>query len=511
MNERIGKGQHIDHRQLPVHRKLRAEITAEPEKGKRQIANTKSLISARITGNPLLQHKDADQHKNRKRQHRNLNRLILPRLARNLLLHAQFARIIGGGRRALIGGNRSRLRRRGRRLHIIRVGNLLHIRRGQTVIHVIRNERLFPRGGGALHQQLQLPRTGYIQRLLLRHNKQRNLRKTRRALGKNIAEAAVVAVAEVETAAILLQLQPVKNPATHIARTLERIQSLTSDENRLLLRLQLLLQLRVARIAEQTAANRRHRHRRIKHLNELIFRIGALRMLCPFRVLRFGERLINLAHLEMERTHRAITGQLLPGAHRLIIHINDRQLLRLRGRGTLSLAAALHRLRRGNRRAGNRLVNHHHRNRRAANHIRRLLIHAIARIIAPGVGVDIRIDLLHRNTDENNRLGVLDQLRLLNREILVHRDHDMNRLAGITAGRHIIRVEENIAKNLLALEHRHDRRIVLNRAIAGGIGEKLGRGHLAGELLQRAVAMEQRGANLLRRRHRRGECRTHKK
>ena len=233
-------------------------------------------------------------------------------------------------------------------------------------------------------------------------------------------------------------------------------------------------------------------------------------MLRPFRVFRFGERLIDLAHLEMERTHRAITGQLLPGAHRLIIHINDRQLLRLCGHGTL-LAAALHRLRRGNRGTGNRLIDDHHRYRRAANHIRRLLIHAIARIITPGVSVDIRIDLLHRNTDQHNRLGMLDQLRLFNREILVHRDHDMNRLAGITAGRHIIRVEENIAKNLLALEHRHDRRIVLNRAIAGGIGEKLGRGHLAGELLQRAVAMEQRGANLLRRRHRRGECRTHKK
>ena len=212
----------------------------------------------------------------------------------------------------------------------------------------------------------------------------------------------------------------------------------------------------------------------------------------------------------MERTHRAITGQLLPGAHRLIIHINDRQLLRLCGRGPL-LAAALHRLRRGNRRAGNRLVNHHHRNRRAANHIRRLLVHAIARIIAPGVGVDIRIDLLHRNADENNRLGVLDQLRLLDGEILVHRNHDMNRLAGITAGGHIIRVEENIAQHLLALEHRHDRRILLNRAVAGGIGEELGRGHLAGELLQRTVAMEQRRANLLRRRHGRGNSGLHKK
>ena len=320
----------------------------------------------------------------------------------------------------------------------------------------------------------------------------------------------MIAVAEVETAAVLFEFQAVKNSATHIARTLERIQSLTSDENRLLLRLQLLLQLRVARIAEQTAANRRHRHRRIKHLNELIFRIGTLRVLRPFRVFRFGERLIDLAHLEMERTHRAITGKLLPSAHRLIIHINDRQLLRLCGHGTL-LAAALHRLRGGNRGTGDSLVNHHHRNRRAANHIRRLLIHAIARIIAPGVSVDIRIDLLHRNTNQHNRLGMLDQLRLFNREILVHRDHDMNRLAGITAGRHIIRVEENIAQHFLALEHRHDGRAVLNLAITGGVGEKLGRRHLAGELLQRAVAMEQRRANLLRRRHGRGNSGLHKK
>ena len=51
----------------------------------------------------------------------------------------------------------------------------------------------------------------------------------------------MVAVAEVKTTAILLELQAVKNPAAHIARTLERIQAFTSDENRLLLRLQLLL------------------------------------------------------------------------------------------------------------------------------------------------------------------------------------------------------------------------------------------------------------------------------
>ena len=220
---------------------MRAEITAEPEESKRQVADAERLVGARIASNPLLQHKDADQHKNRKRQHRNLNRLILPRLARNLLLHAEFARIIGSGGRTLICGDRSRLRRCGRRLHIIRVGNLLHIRSGQTVIHVICNERLFPRGGSALHQQLQLPRTGYIQRLLLRHDKQRNLRKTRRALGENIAEAAVIAVAEVETAAVLFEFQAVKNSATHIARTLERIQTFTGDENRLLIGLQLLL------------------------------------------------------------------------------------------------------------------------------------------------------------------------------------------------------------------------------------------------------------------------------
>ena len=241
VNERVGKRQHIDHRQLAVHRQMRAEITAEPEESKRQVADAERLVGARIASNPLLQHKDADQHKNRKRQHRNLNRLILPRLARNLLLHAEFARIIGSGGRTLICGDRSRLRRCGRRLHIIRVRNLLHIRSGQTVIHVIRNERLFPRGGSALHQQLQLPRTGYIQRLLLRHDKQRNLRKTRRALGENIAEAAVIAVAEVETAAVLFEFQAVKNSATHIARTLERIQTFTGDENRLLIGLQLLL------------------------------------------------------------------------------------------------------------------------------------------------------------------------------------------------------------------------------------------------------------------------------
>ena len=255
VNERIGKRQHIDHRQLPVHRKLRAKITAEPEEGESQVADAECLVSARVAGNPFLQHKDADQHENGNAEDDDLHRFVLPCLARNLLLHTEFARIIGSASRAIIGGNRCRLRRRGRRLNIIRVGNLLQISGGQAVIHIVSNERLFPRSGGALHQQLQLPRTRHIQRLLLRHHKQRDFRETRRALGENIAKAAVIAVAEVKTAAILFELQAVKNSAAHITRTLERIKPFTGDENRLLVRFQLLLQLLITGIAEQTAAN----------------------------------------------------------------------------------------------------------------------------------------------------------------------------------------------------------------------------------------------------------------
>ena len=227
-------------------------------------------------------------------------------------------------------------------------------------------------------------------------------------------------------------------------------------------------------------------------------------------MLRLDETFIDLADVQLEGTHRAAAGQLRPAALLLLVHIDHRQLLRLRGGGFLR-AAALHRLRGGNRRAGNRLVDDHHRHRRAADDIGRVLIHAVTRIIAPGVGIDIGVDLLDGDADEHNRLRVLDQLGFGDGEILVHADHDVDRLAGITAGRHIIRVQEHIAQHLLAFQHRHQRRMLLNLAVAGRFREKLGRRHLRGEFLQRTVAMEQRRAQLLRRRHRRGGSRFCKK
>ena len=227
-------------------------------------------------------------------------------------------------------------------------------------------------------------------------------------------------------------------------------------------------------------------------------------------MLRLDEALVDFADVQLERTHRATAGQLLPAAFLLLVHIDDSQFLRLRGYGFLC-AAALHRLRSGNRRAGNRLVDDHHRYRRAADDIGRVLIHAVARIITPGVSVDIGVDFLDRNADQHNRLRVLDQLRLRDGEILVHTDHDVNRLAGITAGRYIIRVEEDIADRFLTFQHRHQRRLFLNRTVAGRIREELRRRYLAGEFLQRAVAVEKRCAQLLRRRHWCGNSGLHKK
>ena len=105
----------------------------------------------------------------------------------------------------------------GRRLDVIRVGDLLGVGGRQVVIHIKGDESLVARAGGALYQEFQLPRPGGIQRLLGRHGKERDFREMRRTGGHDVADAAVVAVAEVETVAVLLQFQAVKNPAAHIA------------------------------------------------------------------------------------------------------------------------------------------------------------------------------------------------------------------------------------------------------------------------------------------------------
>ena len=196
---------------------MRAEVAAQPEQGEDEVAVAEGLVSARVLGNPVLEHENADQHEDGDAQHDDLDGLVTPRLLRDFRLHAQFTVTMDGSHTTCRICRSGGLRGCGRRLNVIRVGDFFGVGGRQVVIHIKGDESLVARAGGALYQEFQLPRAGGIQRLLGRHGKERDFREMRRTGGHDVADAAVVAVTEVETVAVLLQFQTVKNPAAHIA------------------------------------------------------------------------------------------------------------------------------------------------------------------------------------------------------------------------------------------------------------------------------------------------------
>ena len=103
------------------------------------------------------------------------------------------------------------------------------------------------------------PRLGRIEREVRRHDEQRDFGKIRRAFGRQVAQPGVIAVAETDAVGFLDQFDPVEDSAPHIGGPLEGIAAGAGDDERLLARLQPAGQPVVAVVAEQTAADGRHR------------------------------------------------------------------------------------------------------------------------------------------------------------------------------------------------------------------------------------------------------------
>src|SRR5690606_13074564 len=105
---------------------------------------------------------------------------------------------------------------------------------GQLVGQLEGDERLVQRPDGALNQQLQAPWCGRIEFGRARNDEDADLLQCRRTGRLQRSDAAVLAIVEADGLRALYQLDAIEDAAAHVARSLERIGSFASDQNRVL-------------------------------------------------------------------------------------------------------------------------------------------------------------------------------------------------------------------------------------------------------------------------------------
>ena len=109
-------------------------------------------------------------------------------------------------------------------------------------------------------------------------HEQRNFGKVRRAFGGKASQPRVVAVAEADAVGVLDQFDAVEDPAADVGGALEGVTPRSRDDERLLAGLQPAGQAVVAVVAEQAAADGRHRDIGDVEVDEGVVRIALFRM-----------------------------------------------------------------------------------------------------------------------------------------------------------------------------------------------------------------------------------------
>ena len=103
---------------------------------------------------------------------------------------------------------------------------------------------------------------------------ERHFAETRRTGGQNLAQALVLLVAEAHADVALDQLDAVEDAAAHIARSLERIEPVARQQDRLLAGFEALAQVGLFSLAQHAAADRRDRHQGRVELDEGVAGLG---------------------------------------------------------------------------------------------------------------------------------------------------------------------------------------------------------------------------------------------
>src|SRR5690606_42137918 len=116
-------------------------------------------------------------------------------------------------------------------------GQRLEVGLWQAVLVLVCDEGLVECPDRSLHQQLQ---AAWPRRVVLRargNHEDPDLPQARRALGLQVADAPMLVVANPDRLGALVQLDAIEDAAAHVARSLERVESLAGDDDRVLARL----------------------------------------------------------------------------------------------------------------------------------------------------------------------------------------------------------------------------------------------------------------------------------
>ena len=292
-------------------------------------------------------------------------------------------------------------------------------------------------------------------------------------------------VAESYRNIILNQHDAVKNPAAHIARTLEGIKPATNNGDRVVALLQPACQIFRSRITQQGFRNPGRGHKGCLHLNKGGLRRLIQRALCRAGVFHSGKGGVDLADIQRQPAQGAVALHRHPILWRGRVGVNFK--LRAGGGGGNRKPAQPQRARDLEPRAHDGIVDHHDRNSRARNNIQ--LMPAATRTclchqIKPAILGNQRLDFAVRNADQNDWLGVFDQLHPDHLRRIIHRDHGVNGLAGIPRGGNEIRRDKSPTNGLARFQDRGDGNICADGAKTVGAFNHITRDNCGQQLLK---------------------------
>src|SRR5690606_37795059 len=193
-------------------------VPANPDQGEQQKANTKASVEHLVFCQRVLEEEVSAQGQQRHQQHGNLYLLASP----DLLVQ----RLAGGFQVTVLcgfGGCCSGCWR-GRRQIGVR----------ELVIQVQRDKGFVFDAKTTLYQQLQSPGQNWVKGGGSRDLEQGCFFEIRSTCGFHAGQTLVIQVGEVKAVQVLDDFDAVKNPASHIARSLEGIQPIAHDQHGLL-------------------------------------------------------------------------------------------------------------------------------------------------------------------------------------------------------------------------------------------------------------------------------------
>ena len=358
----------------------------------------------------------------------------------------------------------------------------LHIGIRQRVAEIESEPCLFPCPDHTLHQELQRPRFGRIKREFQRHREQVDFGKIRCAFGFKVAQPRLVDVAEADAVGVLDQFDAVEDAAADVSSPLERIPARPRDDQRLLTRLQPADQPIVAVIAEQTAADGRHRDVGDIQVDERIGRIALFRMRGRCGIAGFFEGLVHVVHGEEQPTDGTVTDEALPVANLALSGINRLRDLRRRAGDRVALFAEPAALDEFGRGAHDAVAHHQHGHRRATDDIDLRRGRGAAHD-ASDVGADQLVDRFQdtrdRNAHEHNGFLMLNELETRQHALRIDTDQDLDRLSGVAGGVGKVGIQVDVAEELIILVCGRNRGIALQRPKPSRAGHQFGRLGLA--------------------------------